>query len=58
MKTKEELYSDICELLTAYEVPEDDIWNRSKEDFLEDFYHMLCRVQNAWAEITHPADDD
>lgn len=51
MSKRQELYDELCELLTAFENPEDETWDRTPDDFFHDFYEMLCRIANNWEEI-------
>ena len=54
MNSKEELYNDICEALTAYEHRDnDDIdWHMDDKDWIRNFYCLLVKIQNNWEEIT------
>ena len=45
---KNDLYDEMCHLLTDYENPEDAILPVSKEDL----YDMLVKIQNNWEELT------
>lgn len=42
--TKEDIYNDICGLLTAYEEHED-------MNFETEFYELLCLIQHLWEDI-------
>lgn len=51
MTNRGELYDKLCQLLTAFEHPDEDPWNRSEDEFLDDFYGMLCEIANNWNNI-------
>jgi len=53
MNKKQQLYDAISYLLTIYENPDEDPWDSSLDDFLGDFYFILCEVQRNWEEITN-----
>jgi len=53
IETKQDIYNDICRLLTNYEHPEDcaDFQNPSfKIDWEAEMYQLLVRIQNRWED--------
>ena len=45
LRTREEIYDSMCRILTDFENSEPNIT-------IEDFYQMLCKIQNNWEIIT------
>lgn len=44
--SKEELYNKVTNILTIYEHPEEDPFNRTASEMAEDLYDVLVDVQN------------
>ena len=51
---KNDLYDEVCHLLTDYEMYGED--GHDYSPCVEDFYQVLIRVANNWEELT--GDDD
>ena len=45
LRTREEIYDSMCRILTDFENSESNIT-------IEDYYQMLCKIQNNWEIIT------